>query len=59
MSTKTCPFVLTDQESKELREAFNMFDKEGSGTIDAAEIRVALRALGFEALETKIVIGRK
>lgn len=54
MATKTCPFVLTDQESKELREAFNMFDKEGSGTIEAAEIRVALRVLGFEAHDEEV-----
>ena len=51
---KRCPFVLTDQESKELREAFNMFDKEGAGTIWADEVRVALRVLGFEASDEEV-----
>jgi Ca2+-binding EF-hand superfamily protein len=48
------PFILTDQESKELREAFNMFDKNGAGTIDAEEIRVALRVLGFNAPDEEV-----
>merc|ERR1712050_224391 len=29
-------------------EAFDLFDQDGTGTIDAKELKVALRALGFE-----------
>jgi Ca2+-binding EF-hand superfamily protein len=48
------PFVLTDTESKELREGFNMFDRNGAGTIDANEVRVALRVLGFDAPDDEV-----
>ena len=40
-------FTLTDAEKKELRQAFNLFDTAGEGTIHADEVRVALRVLGF------------
>lgn len=40
-------FTLTDAEKKELRQAFNLFDRDGGGTINADEVRVALRVLGF------------
>ncbi|KAF3326506.1 putative calcium-binding protein CML8 [Carex littledalei] len=39
---------LTEQKRKEIREAFDLFDIDGSGTIDAKELSVAMRALGFE-----------
>jgi len=39
---------LDDEQIEELREAFNLFDTEHSGTIDARELKAALRALGFE-----------
>lgn len=51
---KRTPFSLTDQEIKELREAFNMFDKCGAGTIDADEVRVALRVLGYDAPDEEV-----
>jgi len=39
---------LDDEQVEELREAFNLFDTEHSGNIDARELKAALRALGFE-----------
>jgi calcium-binding protein CML len=39
---------LTAQKRKEIKEAFDLFDIDGSGTIDARELNVAMRALGFE-----------
>jgi Ca2+-binding EF-hand superfamily protein len=39
---------LSDDQKQEIREAFNLFDTDGSGTIDIKELRVAMRALGFE-----------
>eukprot|EP00747_Dinoflagellata_sp_TGD_P163227 gnl/TRDRNA2_/TRDRNA2_181680_c0_seq1.p1 gnl/TRDRNA2_/TRDRNA2_181680_c0~~gnl/TRDRNA2_/TRDRNA2_181680_c0_seq1.p1 ORF type:complete len:215 (-),score=64.42 gnl/TRDRNA2_/TRDRNA2_181680_c0_seq1:179-823(-) len=39
---------LDEEQIEELREAFNLFDTEHAGTIDARELKAALRALGFE-----------
>lgn len=36
------------------REAFDLFDADGSGTIDAKELKVAMRALGFEPKKEEI-----
>lgn len=46
-ATKKHNFVLSDGEKQELRQAFNLFDRDGEGTIKAEEVRVALRVLGF------------
>ncbi|RZC45656.1 hypothetical protein C5167_038602 [Papaver somniferum] len=42
---------LSQQKRQEIREAFELFDTDGSGTIDAKELNVAMRALGFEMTE--------
>eukprot|EP01001_Neometanema_parovale_P011092 NODE_7330_length_774_cov_98.980031_g7089_i0.p2 GENE.NODE_7330_length_774_cov_98.980031_g7089_i0~~NODE_7330_length_774_cov_98.980031_g7089_i0.p2 ORF type:complete len:203 (-),score=86.93 NODE_7330_length_774_cov_98.980031_g7089_i0:166-711(-) len=39
---------LTDQQKREIKQAFDLFDTEGTGKIEAKEVKVALRALGFE-----------
>lgn len=54
------PFILTEQENKEMREAFNLFDRDGAGTIEAEEVRVALRVLGYNptAEEMKSIVGK-
>ncbi|KAI7985154.1 putative calcium-binding protein CML20 [Camellia lanceoleosa] len=39
---------LTQQKRQEIKEAFELFDTDGSGTIDAKELNFAMRALGFE-----------
>ncbi|XP_055148601.1 centrin-1 [Symphalangus syndactylus] len=39
---------LTEDQKQEVREAFDLFDVDGSGTIDVKELKVAMRALGFE-----------
>jgi Ca2+-binding EF-hand superfamily protein len=33
----------------EIREAFNLFDLQGSGTIDVRELKQAMQSLGFDA----------
>ena len=38
--------MLSQEEYKEIEEAFLLFDKDGSGTIDVSELRDALRVLG-------------
>ena len=39
---------LTEEQKQEIREAFDQFDTDGSGGIDAKELKVAMRALGFD-----------
>lgn len=39
--------TLGAEQMEELREAFNLFDTDGSGEIDAKELKAAMRALGF------------
>ena len=38
----------TEEQIEEIREAFNLFDTDGSGAIDYKELKAAMRALGFE-----------
>ncbi|KAG8518885.1 Centrin-1 [Galemys pyrenaicus] len=45
---------LTEDQRQEVREAFDLFDADGSGTIDVKEFRVAMRALGFEPKKDEI-----
>jgi Ca2+-binding EF-hand superfamily protein len=40
---------LTQDEIEELRQAFDLFDTDGSGTIDPKELRAAMQSLGFDA----------
>ena len=39
---------LSEKQKKDIKEAFDLFDADGSGVIDIKELKVALRALGFE-----------
>jgi Ca2+-binding EF-hand superfamily protein len=39
---------LTEEEIEEIREAFSMFDTDGSGRIDPKELKAAMHSLGFE-----------
>merc|ERR1719399_2740176 len=45
---------LTDDQKQEIKEAFDLFDTDGSGSIDAKELKVAMRALGFEPKKEEI-----
>jgi len=40
---------LSEEDVEEIREAFNLFDTDGSGTIDPKELKAAMQSLGFEA----------
>ena len=50
---------LTESQKNEIKQAFDLFDTSGSGTIESKELKVALRALGFEPSkeEIKSLIG--
>ncbi|XP_043829521.1 centrin-2 isoform X1 [Dromiciops gliroides] len=45
---------LTEDQKQEIREAFDLFDTDGTGTIDVKELKVAMRALGFEPKKEEI-----
>ena len=40
---------LTEDEIDEIKEAFDLFDTDGSGSIDPKELRAAMQSLGCEA----------
>merc|ERR1712091_774523 len=44
---------LTEEQKQELREAFDLFDTDGSGAVDASELHTAMKALGFEQKKGK------
>ena len=46
--------TLTEEQRQEIKEAFDLFDTDGSGSIDAKELKVAMRALGFEPKKDEI-----
>eukprot|EP00500_Bicosoecida_sp_ms1_P000410 CAMPEP_0203809062 /NCGR_PEP_ID=MMETSP0115-20131106/2023_1 /ASSEMBLY_ACC=CAM_ASM_000227 /TAXON_ID=33651 /ORGANISM="Bicosoecid sp, Strain ms1" /LENGTH=216 /DNA_ID=CAMNT_0050717775 /DNA_START=21 /DNA_END=672 /DNA_ORIENTATION=+ len=45
---------LSEEEIEEIKEAFNLFDTDGSGTIDPKELKAAMQSLGFEAKNATI-----
>ena len=45
---------LSDQQRNEIRQAFDLFDSEGQGVIDANALKVVLRALGFEPRKEQV-----
>jgi len=45
---------LTEEQKRDVREAFDMFDVDGTGLIETKELKVALRALGFEPKKEEI-----
>ncbi|DBB06688.1 hypothetical protein WJX77_010921 [Trebouxia sp. C0004] len=45
---------LTEDEAADIQEAFKLFDKDNSGSIDYRELKAALRALGFPAKKTDV-----
>ncbi|EAT42852.1 AAEL005663-PA [Aedes aegypti] len=47
-------FELTDEQRQDIKEAFDLFDSEGTGMIDTKELKVAIRALGFEPKKEEI-----
>jgi len=40
--------VLTASQKNEIKKAFDFFDISGAGTIEAKNLKVVLRALGFD-----------
>lgn len=47
-------FKFTKEQDRDLKTAFEIFDKDGTGNIDIKDLKVILRALGFEPQEDEI-----
>ena len=48
------PQELTEEQKKDLEEAFQLLDVEGVKSITAKDLKVALRALGYEPQKDKV-----
>ena len=46
---------LSEDQKQELREAFDLFDADKTGSIDLHELKVLMRALGFEVKKPEVV----
>ena len=46
---------LSDDQRAEIKEAFELFDSDKDGAIDYHELKVAMRALGFEMKKAEVV----
>lgn len=47
-------FELSEEQRRDIKEAFDLFDTESTGKIDTKELKVAIRALGFEPKKEEI-----
>ncbi|XP_049767399.1 uncharacterized protein LOC126100809 [Schistocerca cancellata] len=47
-------FELTEEQKADMLQAFSLFDTEGKGKIETKELKVAMRALGFEPKKEEI-----
>ena len=45
---------ITDEQKEEIKEIFDLFDTDGSGSIDAKELKVAMKSLGYDAKKEEI-----
>ncbi|EAN99948.1 putative centrin [Trypanosoma cruzi] len=48
-------FELTDEQRQEIREAFELFDSDKNGLIDVHEMKVSMRALGFDVKKDEVL----
>ena len=48
------PREISEEQKQEIKEAFDLFDTHNSGAIDAKELKVAMRALGFEPKKEEV-----
>ena len=49
------PAQLTEEQKQEIKEAFDLFDTDKTGTIDYHELKVAMRALGFDVKKQEVL----
>ena len=46
---------LSDEQKQEIKEAFELFDSDKDGALDYHELKVAMRALGFDVKKTEVL----
>ncbi|RUS19205.1 the N-terminal domain of Centrin 2 [Endogone sp. FLAS-F59071] len=46
---------ITEEQKQEIKEAFDLFDTDKDGAIDYHELKVAMRALGFNVKKTEVL----
>ena len=46
---------LSEEQKQEIKEAFDLFDTDKTGTIDYHELKVAMRALGFAVKKQEVL----
>ena len=46
---------LTDEQKQEIKEAFELFDTDKDGSVDYHELKVAMRALGFDMKKAEVL----
>ncbi|EGR33088.1 hypothetical protein IMG5_062100 [Ichthyophthirius multifiliis] len=46
---------LTEEQRQEIKEAFDLFDTEKTGTVDYHELKVIMRALGFDVRKQEVL----
>lgn len=46
---------LSEDQRQELREAFDLFDANKTGSIDLHELKVLMRALGFDVKKPEVI----
>lgn len=46
---------ISEEQKEEIKEAFDLFDSEKTGKIDYHELKVAMRALGFEVKKADVL----
>ncbi|XP_036279833.1 centrin-4 [Pipistrellus kuhlii] len=51
---KAAKIELNETQKQEIKEAFDLFDVDGSGTIGVKELKIAMRALGFEPKKEEV-----
>ncbi|KZT02160.1 EF-hand protein, partial [Laetiporus sulphureus 93-53] len=52
---RTCVLALTDRQKQEIKEAFELFDTDKDGCVDYHELKVAMRALGFDLEKAEVL----
>ena len=46
---------ISDEQKQEIKEAFELFDTDKDGCVDYHELKVAMRALGFDLKKAEVL----
>ncbi|KAH6939957.1 hypothetical protein HPB50_022838 [Hyalomma asiaticum] len=50
---------LSDEQISEFREAFTLYDKDGSGCIRASDLGTVMRSLGYQPTEAQVAVRER